>query len=85
MDVQSQCCSFGSDSGVAKFVGGYYLKLSTQTPEDFNMSLGLTVFGLFYFQDGSVRADNTSVIPDVYRSVNITVNCKEDLESEQAG
>ncbi|CAL8239065.1 unnamed protein product [Gadus morhua 'NCC'] len=43
----------------------------------------MTMFGLFYFQDGSVRADNTSVIRDAYRNKKITVNCREDLESEQ--
>ncbi|CAL8275536.1 unnamed protein product [Arctogadus glacialis] len=45
--------------------------------------LTMTMFGLFYFQDGSVRAENTSVIRDAYRNKKITVNCREDLESEQ--
>ena len=59
----------------------FYLKLSSE--HLISPGLTMTMFGLFYFQDGSVRAENTSVIRDAYRNKKITVNCREDLESEQ--
>ena len=59
----------------------FHLKLSSE--HLISPGQTMTMFGLFYFQDGSVRADNTSVIRDAYRNKKITVNCREDLESEQ--
>ncbi|XP_041939343.1 uncharacterized protein LOC121700456 [Alosa sapidissima] len=40
------------------------------------------MYGLFYFVDGSVIVDNTSIIQDAYRNVDITVKRKEDLQSK---
>ena len=45
--------------------------------------LDLPTFGLFYFPDGSVRAENISIIKDVNRAAKVTVTCREDLDLEQ--
>lgn len=41
------------------------------------------MYGLFYFVDGSVIADSTSIIQDAYINADITVTCKEDLQSQE--
>ena len=40
------------------------------------------MYGLFYFVDGSVTVDSTSIIQYTYRNAGVTVTCKEDLQSE---
>ncbi|XP_026091206.1 uncharacterized protein LOC113064569 [Carassius auratus] len=41
------------------------------------------MYGLFYFVDGSVIAESTSIIQDAYINAGVTVTCKEDIQSQE--
>ncbi|XP_052416892.1 uncharacterized protein LOC127961701 [Carassius gibelio] len=41
------------------------------------------MYGLFYFVDGSVIGESTSIIQDAYINAGVTVICKEDIQSQE--
>ncbi|XP_026086543.1 uncharacterized protein LOC113061563 isoform X1 [Carassius auratus] len=41
------------------------------------------MYGLFYFVDGSVIGESTSIIQDAYINAGVTVTCKEDIQSQE--